>query len=169
MIGTKLHGTIGAGRRRARRWLEDFSYGRALSEGGSGKDGEHDDVTGDTSRSTSALKVIAISMWALAAVMALAAVGAESALAQGANPEGDAIFNTLSNVRDYISGLLLVLGGIGFVVSLGVKAVAATNENAQALANFGMKGSLIAVLAGAIVNPIMRIVEGLAAGGGGGG
>lgn len=90
--------------------------------------------------------------------------GSEAALAQQGGG-GDAIQQTLSNVRDYIAGTLLVLGGIGFVVSLALKAASPINENAQYLAHMGMRGSLIAVLAGAIVNPIMQIVQGLAAGG----
>ena len=97
-------------------------------------------------------------------VWLLAAVGAEPALAQEGGG-GDAIQSTLANVRDYIAGTLLVLGGIGFVVSLGLKAASPINENAQYLANYGMKSSIIAVLAGAIVNPIMQIIQGLAAGG----
>lgn len=95
----------------------------------------------------------------------LFALGAEAALAQQGGGGGDAIQQTLSNVRDYIAGTLLVLGGIGFVVSLALKAASPINENAQYLAHMGMRGSLIAVLAGAIVNPIMQIVQGLAAGG----
>lgn len=94
----------------------------------------------------------------------LAALGAQPALAQEGGG-GDAIQGTLANVRDYIAGTLLVLGGIGFVVSLGLKAASPINENAQYLANYGMKSSFIAVLAGAIVNPIMQIIQGLAAGG----
>lgn len=103
----------------------------------------------------------------------MAALGAQEAVAAPEGPDstgdggGDAIQGTLANVRDYIAGILLVLGGIGFVVSLGLKAASPINENAQFLANYGMKSSLIAVLAGAIVNPIMNIVEGLAASGGG--
>ena len=77
---------------------------------------------------------------------------------------GDAIESTLTNVRDYIAGLLLVLGGVGFVVSLGLKAASLVNENAQYLAHMGLKSSAIAVLAGAIVAPIMDIIQGLAGG-----
>ena len=77
---------------------------------------------------------------------------------------GDAIESTLTNVRDYIAGLLLVLGGVGFVVSLGLKAASPVNENAQYLAHMGLKSSAIAVLAGAIVAPIMDIIQGLAGG-----
>lgn len=94
------------------------------------------------------------------------ALAAKAAFAQDGGG-GDAIQSTLANVRDYISALLLFLGGIGFVASLGVKSVAGVNENVHAAAHMGMKGSAIAVIAGAIVNPIMSIIQGLAAGGGG--
>jgi hypothetical protein len=83
---------------------------------------------------------------------------------QGGGGGGDAIESTLINVRDYIAGLLLVLGGIGFVVSLGLKAASPVNENTQYLAHMGLKSSAIAVLAGAIVAPIMDIIQGLAGG-----
>ena len=89
---------------------------------------------------------------------------AGEALAQQGGGGGDAIESTLTNVRDYIAGLLLVLGGIGFVVSLGLKAASPVNENAQYLAHMGLKSSAIAVLAGAIVAPIMDIIQGLAGG-----
>ena len=88
---------------------------------------------------------------------------ADEALAQQGGG-GDAIESTLTNVRDYIAGLLLVLGGVGFVVSLGLKAASPVNENAQYLAHMGLKSSAIAVLAGAIVAPIMDIIQGLAGG-----
>lgn len=95
------------------------------------------------------------------------ALFSKAAFAQAGGEGGDAIQSTLANVRDYISALLLFLGGIGFVASLGVKSVAGVNENVHAASHMGMKGSAIAVIAGAIVNPIMSIIQGLAAGGGG--
>ncbi len=98
-----------------------------------------------------------LSLWLLAQFV----VGAAPALAQQGGG-GDAIQGTLSNVRDYIASLLLLLGGIGFVVSLGLKAASPINENAQYLSNMGMKSSFIAVLGGAIVGPVMDIIQGLA-------
>jgi hypothetical protein len=95
-------------------------------------------------------------------MVALALVGGDPALAQQGGG-GDAIQGTLANVRDYIASLLLLLGGIGFVVSLGLKAASPINENAQYLSNMGMKSSFIAVLGGAIVGPVMDIIQGLAA------
>ena len=88
----------------------------------------------------------------------------EALAQQSGGGGGDAIESTLTNVRDYIAGLLLVLGGIGFVVSLGLKAASPVNENAQYLAHMGLRSSAIAVLAGAIVAPIMDIIQGLAGG-----
>ena len=95
-------------------------------------------------------------------------VGAEAALAQegGAGEGGDAISQTLTNVRNYLAGLAFGVGGIGFVASLLVKGYASINENAHAYAAMGMKGSLWCIIAGAIVTPILSIASGLAGGGG---
>jgi hypothetical protein len=108
-----------------------------------------------------ALAAALISLW----LLNLYAVDALAQQGGGGGGGGDAIESTLTNVRDYIAGLLLVLGGIGFVVSLGLKAASPVNENAQYLAHMGLKSSAIAVLAGAIVAPIMDIIQGLATGG----
>jgi hypothetical protein len=101
---------------------------------------------------------------ALFSLLVLNLHAGEALAQQGGGGGGDAIESTLTNVRDYIAGLLLVLGGIGFVVSLGLKAASPVNENAQYLAHMGLKSSAIAVLAGAIVAPIMDIIQGLAGG-----
>ena len=100
----------------------------------------------------------------LVSLLLLSLCAGEALAQQGGGGGGDAIESTLTNVRDYIAGLLLVLGGIGFVVSLGLKAASPVNENAQYLAHMGLKSSAIAVLAGAIVAPIMDIIQGLAGG-----
>ena len=110
--------------------------------------------------------------WGLLATLVAvvsSSIGAQEALAQ-ASPGGgggDAISQTLESVRNYLAGLAFGIGGIGFVASLLVKAYASINENAHAYAAMGMKGSLIAIVAGAIVTPILTIAQGLAAGGGG--
>jgi hypothetical protein len=101
---------------------------------------------------------------ALFSLLVLNLHAGEALAQQGGGGGGDAIESTLTNVRDYIAGLLLVLGGVGFVVSLGLKAASPVNENAQYLAHMGLKSSAIAVLAGAIVAPIMDIIQGLAGG-----
>ncbi len=107
--------------------------------------------------------------FALVAVVALClalAVGAEAALAQEGGEGGDAISQTLTNVRNYLAGLAFGVGGIGFVASLLVKGYASINENAHAYAAMGMKGSLWCIVAGAIVTPVLSIASGLAASGG---
>jgi len=104
----------------------------------------------------------------LGATVALG-IGAQEALAQQqGGGGGDAISQTLENVRNYLAGLAFGVGGIGFVASLLVKGYASINENAHAYAAMGMKGSLWCIVAGVIVTPILSIAAGLAAGGGGG-
>jgi hypothetical protein len=106
----------------------------------------------------------------LGALVALS-IGAQEASAQAApgGGGGDAIQQTLTNVRDYLAALSFSVGGIGFVASLLVKGYASINENAHAYAAMGMKGSLWCIIAGVIVTPILTIAAGLAGGGGGGG
>ena len=106
----------------------------------------------------------------LVAIVALS-VGAQTAFAQaqpGGGGGGDAIQQTLDNVRNYLAALSFSVGGIGFVASLLVKGYASINENAHAYAAMGMKGSLWCIVAGVIVTPILSIAAGLAGGGGGG-
>jgi hypothetical protein len=108
--------------------------------------------------------------WGLCACLFAAlvlGVGAQEALAAPGGGGGDAISQTLVKVRNYLAGLAFGVGGIGFVASLLVKAYASINENAHAYAAMGMKGSLWAIIAGAIVTPILTIAQGLAAIGGG--
>ena len=107
--------------------------------------------------------------WGLLATlvsMVALGIGAQEALAQPSSGGGDAISQTLTSVRNYLAGLAFGIGGIGFVASLLVKAYASINENAHAYAAMGMKGSLWAIIAGAIVTPILTIAQGLAGGGG---
>lgn len=121
----------------------------------------------------SSLRAFRLALVAFAAILLVLwamSYGASAAFAQAApgSGGGDAIQGTIANVRDYIAGLLLVLGGLGFVVSLGLKAASPINENAQYLSHMGLKSSCIAVIGGAIVGPVMDIVQGLAQGGGAG-
>ena len=101
----------------------------------------------------------------LVAIVTLS-VGAQEAFAQqqGGGDGGDAIQQTLTNVRNYLAGLSFAVGGIGFVASLLVKGYASINENAHAYAAMGMKGSLWCIVAGVIVTPILTIAAGLAGG-----
>ena len=107
--------------------------------------------------------------WALLALAAalytlvMLNLGAQDALAAQKGGGGDAIVGTINNVRDYVAAALLSLGGLGFVGSLGLKAASPVNENAQYLSHMGIKSSFIAVLGGAIVGPVMTIIQGLAA------
>jgi len=175
--GTPEGGSLPAGARReparrARRLLAAFSAPGAR--------------TGEASAASSAAAVSSreplettIARYAFFAVVALLAallatcvalsVGAQEAFAQeeGSGGGGDAISQTLENVRNYLAGLAFGVGGIGFVASLLVKGYASINENAHAYAAMGMKGSLWCIIAGAIVTPILSIASGLAAGGGG--
>lgn len=104
-----------------------------------------------------------------------ALVGADHVLAQadvGSEYQDDAVHRTLENVRNYIIGILLLLGAIGFALGLGVKAIAGTNENMHHASHLAMKGGILAVVGSAIVIPVMEIAQGIAeagsSGGGGG-
>lgn len=105
----------------------------------------------------------------------IAALGADHVLAQadvGSEYQDDAVHRTLENVRNYIIGILLLLGAIGFALGLGVKAIAGTNENMHHASHLAMKGGILAVVGSAIVIPVMEIAQGIAeagsSGGGGG-
>ena len=124
-------------------------------------------------------KYLFFALFALLVAVVVLSLGAHAAFAQeeGAPVQavptgqdgGDAIGQTLANVRNYLAGLSFAVGGIGFVASLLVKGYASINENAHAYAAMGMKGSLWCIVAGVIVTPILSIAAGLAGGGGGGG
>ena len=101
----------------------------------------------------------------LVASVALSVDAQEALAQQGGGGGGDAIEQTLTNVRDYLAALSFTVGGIGFVASLLVKGYASINENAHAYAAMGMKGSLWCIVAGVIVTPILSIAAGLAGGG----
>ena len=100
------------------------------------------------------------------ATVALSISGQPAFAQQGGGGGGDAIQQTLTNIRNYLAGLAFGVGGIGFVASLLVKGYASINENAHAYAAMGMKGSLWCIIAGVIVTPILSIAAGLAGGGG---
>jgi hypothetical protein len=99
----------------------------------------------------------------LLALSLAATIGAPAASAQEEGG-GDAIQQTLTNVRNYLAALSFSVGGIGFVASMLVKGYASINENAHAYAAMGMKGSLWCIVAGVIVTPILSIAAGLAGG-----
>lgn len=126
--------------------------------------------------SQKAAKLVFFAVSGVLAAFMLAAMSAETVLAQadvGSQYEGDAIHTTLQNIRNYIIGILLLLGGIGFAIGLGVKAIAGVNENMHHASHLAMKGGALAVIGSAIVIPVMEVMQGIAgagsSGGGGGG
>ena len=124
-------------------------------------------AAGWTSRVTSLASTVAkvlfyVLLLALAVNMVLA-FSAEAAFAQ------DAIEGTIQKAQDWLAGIMTTLGGLGLIASIGVKAVARTNENMHHAAHLGMTGSCIAVAAGVLLPDILDLVEGFAGGGGGGG
>lgn len=103
--------------------------------------------------------------YALLLVLALnmtLAFSAHAALAQG----GGAIEQAIQNAQDWVAGIMTTLGGLGLICSIGVKAIARTNENMHHAAHLGMTGSCIAVAAGILLPDILDLVQGFAGGGG---
>jgi hypothetical protein len=90
---------------------------------------------------------------------------AEPAFAQA----GGRIQGAIDNATDWLSGIMTSLGGLGMIASIGVKAVARTNENMHHAAHMGMTGSGIAIVAGLLIDDIIGLMESFAGGGGGGG
>lgn len=122
--------------------------------------------------SAKAAKLAFFTIGGILVAFMLTAISAETVLAQadvGNQYEGDAIHTTLQNIRNYIIGILLLLGGIGFAIGLGVKAIAGTNENMHHASHLAMKGGALAVIGSAIVIPVMEIMQGIASAGSSGG
>jgi hypothetical protein len=92
-------------------------------------------------------------------------VFAQPAFAQA----GGQIQGAIDNATDWLSGIMTSLGGLGMIASIGVKAVARTNENMHHAAHMGMTGSGIAIVAGLLIDDIIGLMESFAGGGGGGG
>ena len=118
-----------------------------------------------TSLASVAAKAVFYSLLLLLALNMVLAFSANAALAQ----EGGAIESTIQNAQDWLAGIMTTLGGLGLIASIGVKAIARTNENMHHAAHLGMTGSCIAVVAGVLLPDILDLVEGFAGGGGGGG
>jgi hypothetical protein len=87
---------------------------------------------------------------------------AEPAYAQ----EGGRIQGTIDNARNWLSGIMVSLGGLGMIASIAIKAVARTNENMHHAAHMGMTGSGVAILAGLLVNDIIDLLRSFTGGGG---
>jgi hypothetical protein len=90
-------------------------------------------------------------------------------VALGASPDvayaqdGGAIEQSIQNAQDWLAGIMTTLGGLGLIASIGVKAVARTNENMHHASHLGMTGSCIAIVAGALLPDILDLVQGFAA------
>lgn len=78
----------------------------------------------------------------------------------GGGGDGGAIQATIDNARNWLSTLMVSLGGLGMIASIAVKAVARTNENMHHAAHMGMTGSGIALIAGLLINDIISLLQG---------
>jgi hypothetical protein len=56
-----------------------------------------------------------------------------------------------------LRGLVLVAGGVGFVVGWGVKALAGPNSEAQELGNRILAGTLAGLLLGLLAEPLYNL------------
>ncbi len=98
-----------------------------------------------------------VSLAALALWVALHFVAPEAALAQ--QGDGGRIQGTIDNARNWLSGLMVSLAGLGMIASIAVKCVARTNENMHHAAHMGMTGSGIALIAGLLINDIISLLQ----------
>lgn len=78
---------------------------------------------------------------------------------------GDVVQSALQKAIDWLSGLMIALGTLGFLISVCVKAIAGTNEGRHHMAHMGMAGAAVAVVAGLLAPGIMEIFAGFAGGG----
>lgn len=106
---------------------------------------------------------------ALLLLVLLSLAAPEAAYAQqqgGGGGGGGAIQGAIDAARDWLASIMVSLGGLGFIASVAIKAVARTNENMHHAAHMGMGGSALAVAAGLLVNDIIDLVASFAGGGG---
>lgn len=106
--------------------------------------------------------------------LAVAGFAADPAFAQQRDPGGGgggggaggdggaAIQGAIDKATQWLSGIMTSLGGLGLVASIGVKAVARTNESMHHAAHMGMTGSCIAILAGLLTPSIISLVTSFA-------
>jgi hypothetical protein len=108
-------------------------------------------------------------LWASLAALVLWAmlvfVGPDTAHAQQGGGDGGAIQGAIDAARDWLSSIMMSLGGLGMIASIGVKAVARQNENMHHAAHMGMTGSGIAIVAGLLINDIISLLQSFAGGG----
>lgn len=106
-------------------------------------------------------------LWVFLAALVLWAVltllGSNIAYAQ--EGDGGAIQGAIDAARDWLSSIMMSLGGLGMIASIGVKAVARQNENMHHAAHMGMTGSGIAIIAGLLINDIISLLQSFAGGG----
>lgn len=98
------------------------------------------------------------SLAALALWVAFHFAAPEAALAQQGG-DGGRIQGTIDNARNWLSGLMVSLAGLGMIASIAVKCVARTNENMHHAAHMGMTGSGIALIAGLLINDIISLLQ----------
>lgn len=89
-------------------------------------------------------------------------VGVDPAHAQQGGGGRDAIQGAIDNASEWLSGIMTSLGGLGLIASIGVKAIARTNENMHHAAHMGMAGSGIAIVAGLLMTDIIDLFAGFA-------
>lgn len=99
--------------------------------------------------------------WASLAVFALWVslhlVAPEAVLAQ--QGDGGRIQSTIDNARNWLSGIMVSLGGLGMIGSIAVKAVARGNQQLHHASHMGMTGSGIAIIAGLLINDIISLLQ----------
>lgn len=118
--------------------------------------------------STLAARTARLTAYLLAALaicaLYLAFVAHGTAFAQQGG--GDVVQSALQKAIAWLSGLMIALGTLGFLISVCVKAIAGTNEGYHHKAHMGMAGAAVAVVAGLLAPGIMEIFASFAGGGG---
>lgn len=107
-------------------------------------------------------RLLLLSVVAVILACSLALAAAHPAYAQAGGGGGDAVGGAIQKAITWISGLMIGLGTLGFLISVCIKAVAGTNEGRHAMAHMGMAGAAIAVVAGLLAPSIIQIFAGFA-------
>jgi hypothetical protein len=115
---------------------------------------------GEAARRLLWASLVALVLWAM-----LVFLGPDTAHAQQGGGDGGAIQGAIDAARDWLSSIMMSLGGLGMIASIGVKAVARQNENMHHAAHMGMTGSGIAIVAGLLINDIISLLQSFAGGG----
>ena len=120
----------------------------------------HSALASPTATVRGVLLALMIAVALAISVVCLTFVAGTAAYAQQGG--GDVVQSALQKAIDWLSGLMIALGTLGFLISVCVKAVAGTNEGRHHMAHMGMAGAAIAVVAGLLAPGIMEIVAGFA-------